>query len=139
MLFALLSYMEPSLKALLSELHPFCASWYNIGLELDIPYTTLDSLKQNYLYQYDLMHEMLKEWFITWLIHVLPGKLLSELALRSPIVNEKHVAEQLKSKYCASVQHYSAVIEITCACSLRGTPRGQKRDIHLALDVGLRM
>ena len=110
--------MQQPTEKPLKELHPVCASWYNIGLELDIAYTTLDNLKQNYLYQFDLMREMLKEWFITWLIHVLPGKLLSELALRSPIVNEKHVAEQLKSKYCASVQHYSAVIDITCACSL---------------------
>ena len=76
--------MQQPTEKPLKELHPVCASWYNIGLELDIAYTTLDNLKQNYLYQFDLMREMLKEWFITWLIHVLPGKLLSELALRSP-------------------------------------------------------
>ena len=34
---------------------------------------------------------------------------------------------------------YSAAMEITCACSLRDVPRGQKRDIHLTLHVGLAM
>ena len=33
---------EPTLKALLIELHSVRVNWYNIGLELDIPYTELN-------------------------------------------------------------------------------------------------
>ena len=68
---------EPSLKTLLNELHPVRASWYKIGLQLDIPHATLDCFKQNYSDQTDLMCEMLKEWLKTAVDHLLPGKRLS--------------------------------------------------------------
>ena len=95
--------IEPSLRALLNELHPVRASWYNIGLELDIPYTTLDCFKQNYSDQLDLMREMLKHW-LKAAVDPCPTWEAVVRALRSPIVNEMNVAEQLKSKYCVSLQ-----------------------------------
>ena len=96
--------VEPNLKALLNELHPVRASWYKIGLQLDIPHTTLDCFKQNYSDQSDLMCGVLKEWLKT---AVDPCPTWEEVvtALRSPAVNEKYVAEQLESKYCTPVQH----------------------------------
>ena len=96
------SYVEPSLKALLNELHLVRASWYNIGVQLDIPHTTLDCFKQSYSDPTDLMREMLKCWLDT---AVVPRPTWEAVitALRSPIVDKKSVAEQLESKYCKPV------------------------------------
>ena len=96
--------VEPSLKALLHELHPVRASWYNIGLEMDISFRELDCFKQNYSDQLELMREMLKHWLKS-AVDPPPSWEAVVRALRSPLVNEKHVAEQLESKYCASVQN----------------------------------
>ena len=100
----LLAYTEPSLKALLTELHPVRASWYNIGLHLDIPYTTLDCFMRNYTDPLDLMREMLKHW-IKASVDPHPTWKVVVTALRSPLVNEKNVAAQLESKYCKQVHH----------------------------------
>ena len=102
MLFSM--YVELSLRALLNELHPVRASWYNIGLELDIPYTTLDCFKQSYSDQLELMREMLKHWLKT-AVDPHPTWEAVVRALRSPIVKEMNVAAQLESKYCTSLQH----------------------------------
>ena len=104
MVYFFLAYTEPSLKALLNVLHPVCASWYNIGLELDIPYTILDSFRHEYLDTSDLMREMLKYWFKT-AVYPPPTWEAIVAALRSLVVNESHLAEQLESKYCAPVKH----------------------------------
>jgi len=95
-------YIEPSLKALLNELHPVRASWYNIGVQLDIPHTTLDCFKQSYSDPLDLMREMLKCWLDT-AVDPCPTWEVVIAALRSPIVDKKSVAEQLESKYCKPV------------------------------------
>ena len=104
MLFSFLNTVEPCLKALLNELHPVRASWYNIGLLLNIPYTTLDCFKQSHSDQLNLMCEMLKEWLKT-AVDPRPTWEAVVKALRSPIVNEINVAAQLESKYCASTQN----------------------------------
>ena len=93
-----------SLKALLTELHPVCVRWYNIGLELDIPHTTLDCFKQNYLDQTDLMCEVLKHW-LKAAVDPPPTWEAVVVALKSPLVNERRLAAQLESKYCAPVQY----------------------------------
>ena len=49
------------------------------------------------------MREMLKEWLKTAIDP--PSWEAVVTALRSPAVNEKHVAAQLEAKYCAQVQH----------------------------------
>ena len=91
---------EPSLKALLRELHPVRASWYNIGLELDIPHTELDYLEQNYS---DQLREVLKYWLKT-AVDPPPTWEAVVIALRSPSVNEKSIAAQLETKF---VHQYS--------------------------------
>ena len=97
-------HTEPGLKELLNDLHPVRASWYNIGLELGIPYTTLDCFRQNHSDQSDLLREMLKHW-LDAAIHPHPCWAAVVKALRSPIVHKQYIAEQLESKYCAPVQH----------------------------------
>ena len=91
----------PSLKALLRELHPVRASWYNIGLELDIPHTELDYLEQNYS---DQLREVLKYWLKT-AVDPPPTWEAVVIALRSPSVNEINLAAQLEAKYRTSVQY----------------------------------
>ena len=91
----------PSLKALLRELHPVRASWYNIGLELDIPHTELDYLEQNYS---DQLREVLKYWLKT-AVDPPPTWEAVVIALRSSLVNEKSIAAQLEAKYRTSVQY----------------------------------
>ena len=84
----LLACTEPSLKALLNELHAVRANWYKIGLQLDIPHTTLQCFKQNYSDQTDLMCEMLKHWLDTAVDPPLSWEVVVT-ALRSPIVDQK--------------------------------------------------
>ena len=73
-------------------------------MQLDIPHTTLDCLKQNYSDQSDLMCDVLKHWLKT-AVDPPPTWESVVTALRSPLVNEMSVAAQLEAKYCASVQH----------------------------------
>ena len=109
---------EPSLKALLHELHPVRASWYNIGLELDIPHSTLNGFKPMYSDQLDLMREMLLYWLDT-AVDPPPTWEAVVSALRSPIVCMTYVAEQLESKYCATEENKG--IAIFTLHRLRGT------------------
>ena len=95
----LLAHTEPSLKVLLNELHPVRVSWYKIGLQLDIPHTTLDCFKENYSDQTDLLCEMLKHWLDT-AVDPPPSWKAVVTALRSPTVNKKNIAELLELKYC---------------------------------------
>ena len=92
-----------SLKVLLKALHPVCASWYNIGLELDIPHITLDCFKLNYSLQLDLLREVLRHWLDT-AVDPRPTWEAVVTALKSPIVDEKYIAEQLESMFCAPMQ-----------------------------------
>ena len=101
--FSLYTHAELKLKTLLNELCPVRANWYNIGLQLDIPHTTLDCFRQNYSDQSDLMREMLKCW-LKIAVDPPPAWEAVVTALRSPLVNEKKVADQLESKYCPPVQ-----------------------------------
>ena len=98
---------EPSLRVLLIELHSVCANWYNIGLELGIPYTTLDCFNQNDRDQLVLLWEVMKHWLKT-VVEPRPTWETIVTALRSPLVNEKDVAKQLESKYCAPVRQESS-------------------------------
>ena len=94
----LLAYTtEPSLRVLLIELHSVRANWYNIGLELGIPYTTLDCFKQNDTDQLVLLREVMKHWLDT-AFDPPPSWEAIVTALRSPLVNEKNVASQVESK-----------------------------------------
>ena len=100
----LFAYTEPTLKALVNELHPVRASWFRIGLELDIPHTELICFRQMHSDFSDSLCEMLMHW-LTAADDPPPSWEAVVTALRSPLVNEKNVATQLESKYCAPVQH----------------------------------
>ena len=93
---------EPNLRVLLNELHPVRASWYKIGLELEIPHTELDCFDQKYSDQVDLLCEVLKYWIRT-AVDPRPSWKAVVAALRSPIVNAKYIAEHLEAKYCESL------------------------------------
>ena len=93
----------PNLKILLNALHPVRAMWYNIGLELDIPHTTLNCFKLTYSDQSDLMREVLMYWLDT-AVDPAPTWEAVVTALRSPIVDEQYTAGQLELKYCPPVQ-----------------------------------
>ena len=94
---------EPTLRALLKELHSIRANWYNIGLELDIPYTDLNCFRQMYSDPSDSLREVLIHWLQT-AVDPPPSWEAVVSALRSRIVNEMNLAAQLESKYCAPMQ-----------------------------------
>ena len=85
---------------LLNALHPVRASWYNIGLELDIPHTELDIFEKKHSDVSDSLREVLKHWLDT-AVDPPPSWEAVVAALRSRIVNKWFVASQLESKYCA--------------------------------------
>ena len=80
------------------------ASWYKIGIQLDISYHELENLKVECHNQPSYaMYQMLQHWF--WNAVPSPTWEAVVTALRSPVVGMNHVAEQLESKYCKPVQH----------------------------------
>ena len=103
-LFSFHAHTELHLIDLLEELYPVCTSWYNIGLKLQIPVSTLDRFKQMYTDPLELMREMLKHWLQT-AVDPCPTWKDVVTALKSPIVNKITIAAQLESKYCAPEQH----------------------------------
>ena len=100
----LFTYTEPTLKALVNELHPVCAIWFMIGLELNIPYNDLICFREKHSDFSYAMCEMLNHW-LKAADDPPPSWEAVVTALRSPLVNERNVATQLESKYCAPVQH----------------------------------
>ena len=72
--------------------------WYNIGLELDIPFKTLDGIAANFRMTGDCLREMLKQW----LTRVSPPPSWSSLVepLSSEPVREQELAEEIRSQYC---------------------------------------
>ena len=94
---------EQTLKALLNELHSVRVNWYNIGLELDIPYTELNCVRKVYSDPSDSLREVLIHWLKT-AVDPPPSWEAVVSALKSPLVNEMNVAAQLESKYCAPMQ-----------------------------------
>ena len=100
----LFTHTEPTLKALLNELHPVRDSWFKIGLQLDIPYTELICFRKAHSDLADQMCEMLMHWLNT-AVDPPPSWEAVVTALRSPSVNEMTVAAQLESKYCLLMQH----------------------------------
>ena len=100
-MYFLLAYTVSSLKALLTALYPVRASWYNIGLVLNIPYRTLDLFKENHTDQSVSMREMLKHW-LGLAEDPCPSWEAVVRALRSPLVNERRLAAQLEFKYCVT-------------------------------------
>ena len=99
----LFTFTEPTLKALLNELHSVRVNWYNIGLELGIPYTELNCFRKMYSDPSDSLRKVLIHWLKT-AVDPPPTWEAVVTALRSPLINEMKVAAQLESKYCAPMQ-----------------------------------
>ena len=86
------------LRAVLDAIYTVRHKWYYIGLELKIPYHTLDPIKAQCPNNIeDCLTEMLKQWLSstsspTW----------SDLvqALSSGPVGEKRLAEEIREQYC---------------------------------------
>ena len=92
------------METLFRELHPVCASWYNIGIQLDINPCHLNTIRINH---YGNPSESMLAMVIFWLNNFIdpPTWKAVVTALRSPPVNRMDVAAQLESKYCVLVQH----------------------------------
>ncbi len=85
------------LRAVLTELLPASANWYNIGLALDTDPGTLDAMKVGtYKDPRDCLREMLSEWLSTSPDPSWEGLIA---ALRDPVVGKHTLARQLEAKY----------------------------------------
>ena len=75
--------------------------WYNIGLELDIPFSTLDAIEMNYRTSDRCLTEMLKQW----LTRDFPAPTWSKLveALSSEPVGEQRLAKEIHTQHCDSL------------------------------------
>ena len=111
---------ELTLKALLIELHSVRVNWYNIGLELGIPYTELNCFRKMYSDPSDSLREVLIHWLRTT-VDPPPTWEAVVSVLRSLIVNEMNVAAQLESKYCAPMQDIMDTSSPTKAEKSEGT------------------
>ena len=95
MLFFLYICTELTLRTLLHALHPVRASWYNIGLELNINYTELDNFEKMSSDTLYLMRVMLRHWLQT-AVNPPPTWEAVVKALKSPLVNEMKLAAELE-------------------------------------------
>ena len=117
---------EPTLKALLIELHSIRVNWYNIGLELGVPYTELNCFRKMYSDPSDSLREVLIHWLKT-AVDSPPSWEAVVRALRSPLVNKMNVAVQLELKYCPPMRedsNHSIKVEEDegIAVGYKGTP-----------------
>ncbi len=86
------------LRAVLTELLPASANWYNIGLALDTDPGTLDAMKVGtYKDPRDCLRDMLSEWLSTSPDPSWEGLIA---ALRHPVVGKHTLARELEAKYC---------------------------------------
>ena len=98
--FPFLDTLGPSdLRCVRSAIFSVRHKWYDIGLELDIPFQTLDVIRTDFHMAAECLIEMLKQW----LSRTLPAPSWSSLveALSSEPVGEKRLADGIHGKYCA--------------------------------------
>ncbi len=87
------------LRAVLTQLLPVCADWYDIGLALDMSPGTLDAMKVGtYKEPKHCLRDVLKEWLSTSPDPSWEGLVA---ALKDPIVGKGALARQLETKYCS--------------------------------------
>ena len=96
---SLSSIGEGDLKSLHSELYPFAAKWFFLGIHLQVPTETLECIKHDFF----SVTECLLEMLIAWLGHTYPTPTWSIIidALESLAESdwERDLAQQLKAKY----------------------------------------
>ena len=80
------------------ELTAVCEKWQDVGKELGVDQSSLESISIYYSDPGDCLREMLSEWFssyaATWK-HIVA-------VLRTPHIGESHLADRLEAKYCSS-------------------------------------
>ena len=81
------------------DLHAARQHWYNIGVQLQIPVDTLDSIKVENTYNNgECLREVMKNWLKRGNPHPMWRDVVTALSSRA--VGECKLAEELKSKYC---------------------------------------
>ena len=93
-----------------SALYPARAKWRNIGIELEINIGTLDSIERSFHFDHiECLTRMLDYWLKQ--TDPLPSWDAIVEALESGPVGEGHLAEQLKKRYCTSLEGNSGKSE----------------------------
>ena len=89
---------QRDLKFLHCELYPVSDKWYSLGVQLEVPIETLRCIRSDI----HTVAERLLEMLTVWLKCTNPPPTWSVLieALESHPVGEKHLAKQLRDKYC---------------------------------------
>ena len=93
---------EKDLVLVLEATHKARTKWYNVGLKLGVESHTLDSIKA----EFNDPIECLREVFKPWLKGTNPRATWRALidALRSCLIGEDKLADQLEAKFCATGQ-----------------------------------
>ena len=86
------------LRAVRTAIYSVRSKWYDIGVELDITFLTLDAIKEQCL---DNTAHCLTEMLKKWLSNTSPPPTWTGLieALSSEPVEEKELAEKIREKY----------------------------------------
>ena len=93
---------ERNLKLLHCELHQVSHKWYTLGVQLQIPISTLKRIEE----EKSAMDECLLEMLVIWFESTNPPptwNILTE-ALESSPVGKKRLAKELRSKYCSGTE-----------------------------------
>ena len=78
-----------------------CTKWYDIGLALEVPVTTLDSTDGQFDNHSEKLREMLKIWLKT---AAKPAWRDILDALKSPVVGEPTLAFEIEAKHCTTAE-----------------------------------
>ena len=84
-----------------AELFKACPKWYDIGLALKVPVTTLDSIGGQFNNYSDKLREALKVWLKT---ATKPTWQDVVDILKSPVVGEPKLASDIKAKHCTTAE-----------------------------------
>ena len=89
------------LRCVRSAIYSVRHKWYDIGLELDIPFQTLNVIKRDCPQN---SADCLREMLVEWLSRTSPAPSWSSLveALSSEPVGEKRLADEIHGKYCVT-------------------------------------
>ena len=87
------------LGVVLEALNKACVKWYNIGMQLGVEIDRLDVIKEQYDNPSDCLRETLKTWLKTYSSPTWSNIVDS---LRSSVVGEVRLADDLKHKYCST-------------------------------------
>ena len=93
------------LGMVMKELNQACVKWYNIGMQLGVEIYRLDAIKEQYSDPSDCLRETLKTWLKTYSSPTWSNIVDS---LRSSVVGEVRLADDMKHKHCSTENTSSA-------------------------------